>query len=98
MKTILKLIIVLVLVSTNIHAEVRAKVSTAACPSENMYKGFIEAGSISSGMRTYPSCRVIYKGTLIKKIIDRSWSTAKVIWIDINGNSRVDYVSIESVR
>ena len=49
-------------------------------------------------MKAYPSCRVIFKGMAIEKVMDRGWSNAKVLWTDINGNNRVDFVLIEAVR
>jgi len=98
MKTVFTILIVLLVGSVNASADMIAKVATAACPSEEMYEGFVQTGSIASGLSIYPSCRVIFKGMSIKDVIDRSWSTAKVIWIDINGNTRIDYVSIESIR
>ena len=88
-------------VNTNYNSEngdIRTKQATPACPTESMLRGFISAGNISNGMRAYPSCRVIYKGMKIEKILDRGWSKAKVLWIDINGNSRVDFVLIEAIR
>ena len=92
-----KIIIAIFVLSVGLNA-FPAKKATAACPTKSSFKGFIRTGSISSGLSAFPECRIIYKGMNIDQILDREWSTAQVRWTDINGNKRVDFVSIESVR
>ena len=94
----MKKILLGMVVMTMVASAISAKQATPACPTENILSGFLSAGSIDNGMRLYPSCRVIYKGMTIDRIIERNWSNAKVLWTDINGNSRIDFVLIESIR
>ena len=92
--------------SSNNHTQVETnydllsvKKSTAACPTLDMLNGFIATGDMVSGLKAYPSCRILYSGMNIEKVLERNWSTAKVMYVDVvSGNTMVMYVSIEAVR
>jgi hypothetical protein len=80
-----------------------AKNASPACPTKSMYKEFFtvmaspDSGAIQALM-AYPSCAIMFKGASINAVLERNWSNAKVVWTDPNGNKRIDYVTIESVR
>jgi hypothetical protein len=86
------------LISTISIYALSAKQASLACPTQSMlHKLIAVGGSLNSRVRIYPSCKVLYKGMNIHKVIQEDSAHAQVLWRDINGNSRIDFIPIEAL-
>lgn len=84
--------------NSNYNSSIQTKKATPACPTEARLQSFIQVGEMVPAIQSHPECQVLYRGTAINKVLEKNWSTAKVLYTDINGHSQVMYVTIESIR
>lgn len=97
------LLIFLLTAIVNAGNTVSSKGAYPACTNEDTYSEFVSAITSSGNydsLEIYArkGCTVIMKGTQLT-IIERNWSTAKVMFLDPMASNRVImYTAIEAVR